>query len=671
MTHANASFHETQNKYIRLMAKKLSSFLTQHDLIPTSPDKGKGWVISQSSNIEAKLQESIVSNFHEFTQNRPAREGTDTQPGREAAPYTHEQYLTYRENKVRKHVTDLKQKPGSLDYENNYTITAQEVTKACTQASSLSQHVPLGKIHKFLWLDEQTHGDGKPINMHILQNHPQEHANLPLQNKLKFRFVLPLKNSPSAPLGKLINSLLLPIQNSGLRNDSMWQIAKNVQENIRIHPLSEDEEFVSFDVVSFYDRLDTSLFKHCISKMWTKFLAESGRNIDLNNLFRAVDVCYDDGILFKNKIYRQKHGAPTGHPISSCAQNVVMSCFELEIIKPLIEQNIILFYERWVDDTLIRIKSKDLNFIKQKFETFHEKLEFTVEHPEKILYKSKIYNFIPFLDFSINWSQNDSFTRVYRKPTSSRVVMPWNEFGPMDWKTGTLIGAIRRELTHTSLTHMHLVHEGLEFVRKQFSDVGYPKWLIGQKINHTVTKILYPHTLPKQTVDTNENNQKQRWLPLFLPWAGDKAHESIRLLRRSIPNDFAKVSIAYTTSKIRSLLPSFSTNNQTPENKILLANNLVYKYTCSCGQVYIGETQRRLSIRISEHQTRKDSAIKDHILVCTSSDTVERDKFSVVAKRLRHRDARKRFESIYIRYYDKRAHSTMNGNKSSRELACF
>ena len=357
---------------------------------------------------------------------------------------------------------------------------------------------------------------------------------------------------------------------------------------------------------------------------------------------------------------------------SSCAQNVVMTCFEIEIIQPLIEQNIIQFFERWVDDTLIRIKTTDISFVLEKFKSFHQQLEFTVERVENISYKHKIFKFIPFLDFSINWSPTESFTRVYRKPTSSRVVMPWNEFGPTDWKTGTLIGAIRREITHTSLTHMHLVHEGIEFIRKQFSQVGYPKWLISQKINHTVTKVLYPHTLPQhKSNDTENTEQKVRWLPLFIPWAGDKAHESIKSLRRTMPQDFAKVSIAYSTSKIRSLLPSFSTNDQSPENKILLANNLVYKYTCSCSQVYIGETQRRLSIRISEHQNRKESAIHDHILVCTSSDTVDRDKFSIVAKRLRHRDARKRFESIYIRYYDKRAHSTMNGNKSSRDLACF
>ena len=301
--------------------------------------------------------------------------------------------------------------------------------------------------------------------------------------------------------------------------------------------------------------------------------------------------------------------------------------------------------------------------------SFRKNLEFTIEHSEKITLNNKIYNFIPFLDFSINWCDNDAFTRVYRKPTSSRVVMPWNEFGPTDWKSGTLIGAIRREITHTSLTHMHLVHNGFQFISKQFAQVGYPKWLISQKINFTLTKVLYPHTLPKNS--TTQPEQKTRWLPLFLPWAGEPAHDSIKQLRRCIPNDFAKVSIAYTTAKLRSLLPSFSTNTQSPENRILLANNLVYKYTCSCSKVYIGETKRRLSIRITEHQTKKESAISDHVVTCTSSDTVDRDKFSIVAKRLRHRDARKRFESIYIRYYDKKANSTMNGNKSSRDLAIF
>ena len=375
-------------------------------------------------------------------------------------------------------------------------------------------------------------------------------------------------------------------------------------------------------------------------------------------------------------------------------------------------------------------------------------------------------NFIPFLDFSINWTDNDAYTKVYRKQTTSTVVMPFSEFGPEQWKLGTLIGFIRRAVTHTSPTHMHLVDKELNFIERQFLNVGYPSHIISQKINTTLTKMLHPECIqPRIHKPENEN---RKWLPLFLPWSGKLAHNSVLSLKRSIPNDFANITFAYSVTKLRALLPSFSTtppsiekdtspqseisltdqnittnqdtslssttphtttdetsslynqnsttidtstqhqnnnqnhttietsiqnrnNNQnhttvdTPTQNIqdtstsieknnehrFLFSNIVYKYTCSCSKVYIGETERRFSIRIHEHQTHKESAIYQHSKECKDSSLVDRDKFTIVAKRLNHRDARKRYESIYIRYYDKKAQSTMNNCKSSRDLVIF
>ena len=89
------------------------------------------------------------------------------------------------------------------------------------------------------------------------------------------------------------------------------------------------------------------------------------------------------------------------------------------------------------------------------------------------------------------------FTKVYRKPTTSEIVMPWNDFGPMDWKTGTLIGYIRRAYTHSS--DYKIMHEELTLIKSQFRKVGYPLWLIQDKINKTLAKVLYlslTQTLP-------------------------------------------------------------------------------------------------------------------------------------------------------------------------------
>ena len=86
----------------------------------------------------------------------------------------------------------------------------------------------------------------------------------------------------------------------------------------------------------------------------------------------------------------------------------------------------------------------------------------------------KTLKFIPVLDIGVLWDPvgNYGYTRVYRKPTTSEIVMPWNDFGPTDWKTGTLIGFIRRAYTHSS--DFAVMHVELQRITRQFRNVGYP-----------------------------------------------------------------------------------------------------------------------------------------------------------------------------------------------------
>ena len=134
-----------------------------------------------------------------------------------------------------------------------------------------------------------------------------------------------------------------------------------------------------------------------------------------------------------------------------------------------------------------------------------------------------------------------------------------------------------------------------------------------------------------------QKSPEQKWLPLFLPWSGTLAHKYIISLKSSIPNDFACVTFAYSTTKLRNLLPSFSTTpTETQPEHRFLHSNLVYKYTCPCQKIYIGETERRLAVRIEEHIKSKKSAIHEHTIECAKSSQVQREHFSIVAKRLKH-----------------------------------
>ena len=159
----------------------------------------------------------------------------------------------------------------------------------------------------------EKHGDGIPLASHY-DKLPESHnappnstpATEPFGKKLKYRFVNPLKKSPSAGLGKLIDEILKPIQNSGLRTESIPEYAKNIQSDILENPLEPDEEYTSWDVKSFYDRLDADFFIECLRMLWNDFQEKSSRNINFEAISHAIRVCYEDGVKFDNKMWKMK-----------------------------------------------------------------------------------------------------------------------------------------------------------------------------------------------------------------------------------------------------------------------------------------------------------------------------------------------------------------------------
>ena len=151
-----------------------------------------------------------------------------------------------------------------------------------------------------------------------------------------------------------------------------------------------------------------------------------------------------------------------------------MSAFEKLIVQKLIDNQTLSFYDRWVDDTFVRNRIADRDLISTEFHSFNKNIEFTVETAKEIERAGKKLKFLPVLDIGVIWDPIDGTgsTEVYRKPTTSEIVMPWNDFGPTDWKTGTLIGFIKRAYTHSS--DFMIMHNEISRIKSQFRKVGYP-----------------------------------------------------------------------------------------------------------------------------------------------------------------------------------------------------
>ena len=81
------------------MAKKLRTFCESNNLLTLSPDKGKGWVIVKKDFVEMRLKDFMKQNFEEVTKKT----------------CSDDQYLAYRESRVRRAITRLRDAKGTKD----------------------------------------------------------------------------------------------------------------------------------------------------------------------------------------------------------------------------------------------------------------------------------------------------------------------------------------------------------------------------------------------------------------------------------------------------------------------------------------------------------------------------------------------------------------------------
>ena len=112
--------------------------------------------------------------------------------------------------------------------------------------------------------------------------------------------------------------------------------------------------------------------------------------------------------------------------------------------------------------------------------------------------------------------------------------------------------------------------------------------------------------------------------------------------------------ILWTTRKIKSLFPI--------KDKIIHKACAIYRGQCSCGSVYIGETERNVKVRWDEHEdVRKKSEPSKHLYEFSDHSFTWR----ILAPAPRHWKRRKILEAFFITKYkpdlnDQVSHSSLS-----------
>lgn len=378
-------------------------------------------------------------------------------------------------------------------------------------------------------------------------------------------------NSPSIQLCKYVVNIL-----KNLTKNSKYNVRDSMQfrDKIKNLTIKDEEQMVSFDVVSLFPSIPVDLGLEIIEKRWNEI--EEYTNMSKSLFLSILKFCIKDNRYFQyeGRIYKQKKGLPMGSPASPIVADIVMeklldTCMEKLKTKPVI-------LTKYVDDLFMIVGENAIQETLTTFNNFNKNIKFTIEKEHN--------GSIPYLDTLVMRKDNKIEMNWYQKPTASSRILNFHSKHPKQMIINTGRNLINRILNISD----HKFHEtNKNKIRKILSKNCFPKLLIEKLINE--------YNIPKSKDKSQEKYYKSM---IYIPGLSER-------FQNSDLYDKDKLQIATRTNNT---LKSLFTNTK---SRIPLSerHNVIYSIECDgtkdekCGKIYVGTTKNKLKTRISGHKS--------------------------------------------------------------------
>ena len=244
----------------------------------------------------------------------------------------------------------------------------------------------------------------RPKFAHISRAHGLPKTHKTFTNVPPFCPIIDTSNTPHYKMEKFLANLLNPLTQNDHRVKDSFEASSRIQ-NISLTLFEQGYVFVSFDVVSLFTNvpLDRTI-KIILKRSYEDKLITATLKKRTMKKF-ITDVCKKSAFSFNGNVYKQTDGVSMGSSLGPVIANIFMTELEIFILDELINDNIVKFYIRYVDDTLLLVKLEDTDKILKKFNSFDKNIQFTVD---KFLNGN-----VHFLDIKINGNKTD----IYFKET--------------------------------------------------------------------------------------------------------------------------------------------------------------------------------------------------------------------------------------------------------------
>ncbi|RLU21129.1 hypothetical protein DMN91_005755 [Ooceraea biroi] len=240
------------------------------------------------------------------------------------------------------------------------------------------------------------------------------------------RIIVSYTNCPLYPLSSFLHEI---IHNNILFPESHILNSSQLVNALRGTSLDPNFQFASLDAVSLFTNVPTDLAIQSIRDRWDDI--SKGTSIPIDEFLIAINfVLSSTCFSFGGHIYKQIFGTLMGSPISMIVADLVLQDIESKALSTLNRH--IPIYCRHVDDIILASHPAYFNDILNTFNSFHSRLQFTIEHSNN--------NSINFLDISIIFEHGNINLDWYHKPTFSGRYLNFFSHHPTSHKRGVIFG---------------------------------------------------------------------------------------------------------------------------------------------------------------------------------------------------------------------------------------
>jgi hypothetical protein len=410
--------------------------------------------------------------------------------------------------------------------------------------------------------------------------------NVPLRPIVSTRF------SPTYNLAKYLSELLAK---HWTRGSSYVRNSIHLVERLNGLQLTDRDRLASFDVVSLFTNVPV---KDTMDIIRRRFQFQEAT-------YELIELCLTTTYFkFNDEIFEQTDGIAMGSPLSPIIAEIFMDEVETGILQKTTRKPKI--WLRYVDDVLLIWEHGEeaLNTFLRLANNEHANVKFTLEVEEK--------SSLPFLDKLIIREGSKLGFKMYRKPTcSDRYIDASSHHHPAQ------LNGVIKNLFHRilSTTDEKYIQEDTDKLTGIFVKNNFKRGTINRCLNTLRT---HKHT---------QSPRKKFDFRISIPYVKGTTEAIARLLNKN------NIGVAYKpTRKIGNWAKSVKDKINPHEGPG------VYKVTCECGDVYIGQTRRSINTRIKEHKScltkldsvksavAKHSIEEDHKIQWGEVDVLHRER---------------------------------------------